>query len=405
MLDFVNSKCGTYRNANGHVSVEGLHKEDILNNIFRVSDISNCTSGMAFKEKFETCGRRGSSNCKKCDGEDDGVATETASLYLGDRTKMPECERIAMPTRDDFFNDFLKRSKPVIITDAMQNWDAIEKWKNEFLRKEYGKKKIHIKLAPNGEFEGCEPSRIWEDSRSFKIPQQVRDQLPFPDLVVVRPATMNLKFSDFLDMVENATLKKNNVSAYLEYSSIPQYMPELEKDIQEFPFVKGMLTRKHLNLWISDGNTLGKLHFDPFDNFLCMISGKKQLIIFEPHENHKLYEAHIPEAILDYQPETGKFRRKRLLDSTSMVMSPVDILDPDFKRFPEFSKTYPLNCTISEGEVLFMPAFWWHEVQSFPSLTENRNVAVNFWYEPFLTKDFPCPGCTLDVNPKYSHLL
>ncbi|XP_077997049.1 bifunctional peptidase and (3S)-lysyl hydroxylase Jmjd7-like [Glandiceps talaboti] len=318
---------------------------------------------------------------------------------------MAKCERIPMPSKDEFFQEFLKRSKPVIITDAMQNWDALKKWSNKYLRKLYGDKKIHIKLAPHGEFEGCEPARIWEDHRVFKIPQRVRDQLSVTDLVVVRPAKLDLNFSEFVDMIENKTLKVNNVSAYLEYSSIPEYMPELEDDIQEFPFVKGRLSRRHLNIWISDGNTLGKLHFDPFDNFLCMISGKKQLIIFDPHDNTQMYEGHIPEAILGYQTETGKFRRKKLLDSTSMVMSPIDILDPELKRFPKFSKTYPMNCTISEGEALFMPAFWWHEVQSFPSVTENRNIAVNYWYEPFLTKEFPCPTCKLDVNPFYSHLL
>ena len=60
-------------------------------------------------------------------------------------------------------------------------------------------------------------------------------------------------------------------SAYLEYSSIPNYLPELEQNVEEFPFVQGLLKRRHLNIWLSDGNTLGKLHFDPFDNFLCQV--------------------------------------------------------------------------------------------------------------------------------------
>ena len=31
--------------------------------------------------------------------------------------------------------------------------------------------------------------------------------------------------------------------------------------------------------------------------------------------------------------------------------------------------------------------------------------SVYFRYEPFLTREFPCPECTLDVNPEYHHLL
>lgn len=86
-------------------------------------------------------------------------------------------------------------------------------------------------------------------------------------------------------------------------------------------------------------------------------------------------------------------------------MSPVDILKPDYDRFPKFKDARALNCTINEGDVLFMPSFWWHEVQSYPSEKEQRNVAVNFWYEPFLTKEFPCATCKMDVNPFYRHML
>lgn len=121
-------------------------------------------------------------------------------------------------------------------------------------------------------------------------------------------------------------------------------------------------------MWLSDMNIC-----------FLQISGKKQLFIYEPHDNTKLYEAHIQEATLDYSAASRKFRRKKLLESTSMVMSPVDILNPDYRRFPKFKEARALNCTINEGDVLFMPSFWWHEVQSYPSREEPRNVAVNFW--------------------------
>ena len=130
------------------------------------------------------------------------------------------------------------------------------------------------------------------------------------------------------------------------------------------------------------------LIFSPF-SFIIQISGKKHLVLFDPHSNENLYEAHIPEALLGYKSVNsasskrfsfgGKFYRQQLLESTSMVMSPVDILSPDLNRFPLFSQANRLKCTLSPGDVLFMPAFWWHEVQSQPDTTENRNLAVNYW--------------------------
>ncbi len=116
--------------------------------------------------------------------------------------------------------------------------------------------------------------------------------------------------------------------------------------------------------------------------YICMymqLSGEKRLTLFDPHHNENLYEAHIPEAILTFDHQTTTFFRRSLLESTSMVMSPVDILRPDLDRFPNFAKARRLHCVLQPGDILFMPAFWWHEVQSSPDPVEKRNLAINFW--------------------------
>ncbi len=110
------------------------------------------------------------------------------------------------------------------------------------------------------------------------------------------------------------------------------------------------------------------------------LSGEKHLTLFDPHHNENLYEAHIPEAILTFDPSANAFSRNSLLESTSMVMSPVDILRPDLERFPNFATAGRVHCVLQPGDVLFMPAFWWHEVQSYPDPVERRNLAINFWY-------------------------
>lgn len=127
--------------------------------------------------------------------------------------------------------------------------------------------------------------------------------------------------------------------------------------------------------------------------------------MFDPNNNHQLYEGRLQEATLTLNWTTKSFHRRHVHYITNSVMSPVNMVKPDFSRFPMFGDTYPLNCTLEEGDVLYLPSFWWHEVQSFPNVTAGRNLAINFWYEPFFTKDYPCPECPLDVNPKYRDLL
>lgn len=100
-------------------------------------------------------------------------------------------------------------------------------------------------------------------------------------------------------------------------------------------------------------------------------------------------------------------------------MSPVDITAPNLTRYPRFSdiQATAVTCTIEEGDVLFLPSFWWHEVNSSPS--RGRNIAVNYWFKPvlvicrlccishlkFFEKEFPCPKCGFNINKAYNHLL
>jgi len=84
-----------------------------------------------------------------------------------------------------------------------------------------------------------------------------------------------------------------------------------------------------------------------------------------------------------------------------MVNSPVDIDKPDFSRYPKFKQVAEraMTCVVNEGDVIYVPSFWWHEVKSQPSLESPRvNLAVNHWFQPFYLKSFPCKRCKLKVN-------
>ena len=221
LVQFVNEKCKTYRTVHGNLNAAGMFHSYIMTNLYHSEEM------------------------------------------------IDECSRIDVPDQQTFFQKFLFRSRPVIIEGGAKHWPAMTKWSSEYLNEVYGSKKIHIKLTENGIFEGVEATKLWGSNHSNWIPESVRMQLLYPDLVVVRPATAEMRLSEFLNYI---ALGNRTYSAYLEYSSIPFHLPLLEDDIREMPFLGSLLERRHLNIWLSDGNTLGKLHFDPFDNFLCQVS-------------------------------------------------------------------------------------------------------------------------------------
>jgi len=219
LVQFLNEKCNAYRTVRGSLNSPGLFHAHIMSDLYAL-DVNG------------------------------------------------SCPRIGIPDQPTFFQQHLFRSRPVVIEGGARVWPAMSKWTMDYLKDLYGSLKIHIKLTEDGNFEGVENASLWDNYRKDRIPEKVARQLAHPDLVVVRPATTEMQFSKFLDYI----VSENRLySAYLEYSSIPSYLPFLEKDIVEMPFVAGLLKRRHLNIWLSDGNTLGKLHFDPYDNFLCQV--------------------------------------------------------------------------------------------------------------------------------------
>ncbi len=288
-VSYINSKCGTLRTSTGHVSPAGYHRQDILQNVFHVVSVSDTNMGRLYSLPHNSLN---SSYCWDSDSlsesescnPSENVKKETCfksvnmkNGYLYDEpkehVKMAECERIKGPlTKDEFFNLYLKRSHPVIIEDIVSQWPAFNKWTNEFLRETGRDNDVHIKLTPGGDYEGVESVEMWENYQSFQIPADVKKHLPYPDLVVVRPAAMNMKYSEFMDFINRtAQSTERKVSAYLEYSSLSDTLPGLEEDIKEPEFAAKILNLKHVNVWHSDGHTLGRLHFDPYDNLLCQV--------------------------------------------------------------------------------------------------------------------------------------
>lgn len=266
----INGYCQTFRTKTGVLNTAGIHREHILQNLFRTS----------------TSGQPTQTSCMNPDNIKNGQdATQyyceqntdfsSHHMYLKNKSRKTykECERVSAPSPFQFFHEYVSLSKPVIITNATHHWKAFKKWTNDFLRQKYGDRQVHIKMTPDGIYEGVEPITLWEDYKSMTIPKSVREKLLFSDLVVVRPASMEINFSEFLDLMENISEGRvKDMSAYLEYSTISDYFPELADDITEMAFFLNVLELKHLNIWLSDGNTLGKLHFDPFDNLLCQVN-------------------------------------------------------------------------------------------------------------------------------------
>lgn len=112
-----------------------------------------------------------------------------------------------------------------------------------------------------------------------------------------------------------------------------------------------------INLWMSIGTSRSSIHYDPYHNLLCVVTGHKTVRLWSPKCSAQLY----PKA----------------LSGEASNHSDVDFAAPNLSLHPRFQETYSEVQTVDlkPGDVLFIPEGWWHQVDS-----DSRTMAVNFWW-------------------------
>jgi hypothetical protein len=160
-----------------------------------------------------------------------------------------------------------------------------------------------------------------------------------------------LPFDQFIDLAfEN---KPGDRVYYLQQSPIA-YFSELDLDFKTPVLVSSSLLGAR-NLWIGGRGATTVLHYDAQDNFLAQVRGRKDVTLFPPSELGNLY----PFSVLSGAPHHSQ----------------VDIDAPDRARFPRFRADRALHVSLAEGEMLFIPNCWWHQVRS-----AEPSISVNFFW-------------------------
>src|SRR6185436_377468 len=130
-------------------------------------------------------------------------------------------------------------------------------------------------------------------------------------------------------------------------------VPALRNDLRK-PACLGSVGEPFRRLWISTPGCVTPLHYDLSNGFLCQVRGTKQVWLFDPAQFDRLYPRG-PQF-----PGLDNFERQ----------TQVDIHHPDYEAFPEFRRAAALECRLRQGDTLFIPSNWWHEVETLePSIS------------------------------------
>ena len=116
-----------------------------------------------------------------------------------------------------------------------------------------------------------------------------------------------------------------------------------------------------MNLWVGPGGHLEPLHYDGMDGTLSQFRGAKRVSLFSPKQTKNLYPFPISHGKM---PPT---------------FSQPYIDQPDFAQYPRLAEalTHRKIIILAEGETLYMPVGWWHEIEA---LETDYICSINrFW--------------------------
>jgi lysine-specific demethylase 8/hypoxia-inducible factor 1-alpha inhibitor (HIF hydroxylase) len=247
-------------------------------------------------------------------------------------------ERVSLNqlTPDLFRHEFQSQNKPVILTDAFNDSVPVN---------------IENLISLVGEMEvGV---RVYGPER-FKTPKA-----DWKNYCEIRMMTV----SEYCSLLVNGTAKRDSIYLAMVDMGATPFRRVVGPGIDRIAEKTGLRRQlpNDVNVWVGPGGHVEPLHYDGQDGTLSQFRGTKRVSLFPPRVQKGLYPFEISQAGL-----TPNF-------------SQVYIDQPDFNKFPLLHTSLAERRTLdlAEGETLYMPVGWWHEIEA---LGNDYICSVNrFW--------------------------
>lgn len=165
------------------------------------------------------------------------------------------------------------------------------------------------------------------------------------------------------------------------FSDVPTHGP---------PFARIALRRhpEAINFWLGNSLSTTSMHKDNYENIYAQIRGQKHFVLLPPIAAPAVNEKAIRAAtyILRNENVKGEGGDIGISDLEARFDEPKEdvqwaLWDPEVpdERGTAYSKLVkPLKVTLNEGDMLYLPALWYHKVSQSCG-EEGFCCAVNYW--------------------------
>ncbi|KAG2224363.1 hypothetical protein INT45_006763 [Circinella minor] len=269
------------------------------------------------------------------------------------------------PSPVEFLRNCVQPNRPAVIKNAFSHWPAYNLWTNEYLREKMGDSIVTVATTPNGYADAVTYDPV-TDREYFALPHEQK-----------------MTLDRFLKIIEGKELTPHAHYISLQNDSLHTEYSILKDDIEEeIDWCSAALGKKPdaVNFWMGDEKSTTSLHKDPYENCYAVLRGKKTFVLLPPSEYYCLHEQLYPSAIYTPSDESNgaTYKLTPLDPPMKTPWIPVDPLHPDLERYPRFQHAKPIVVTVEKGEMLYLPALWFHQVLQHG---DEGVIAINAWYD------------------------
>ena len=256
-----------------------------------------------------------------------------------------EVSKLQWSPNKQFAETIIKKGKPVILKNStVSTWPALQKWTSNYLKRHLATSNILDSVKRSNNYLTFDPD--------FRVPLKLNISIPF--------VTANMTKEDFFSYLHDECA--DGFKGHYYFGQVPD---QLKKDMRNDQFM--YLTDKDYKagkqfIWISSAGMITHAHFDQDYNFFIQISGQKRFTLWTSAQHESLY----------VYPRVHPMWHKSRIN--------FKMIDP--QRFPLFLKSQALQVTVGPGDLLYVPPYTWHYVE-----TLTPSVSLSTWSHDYRLYD------------------
>jgi jumonji domain-containing protein 7 len=259
---------------------------------------------------------------------------------------------------------YVALNTPFVIRNGASSFPARQKWSTTYLTSIMTGQTVTVAKTPHGNADSIV-------------------SLPSGGNLFVKPYETDETFPEVLQKIQSQELHLTTHTGPTHYAQTQndnlrnEYAPLFADVPQSIPFARIALEKDPdaINFWLGNSHSTTALHKDNYENIYVQILGRKHFTLLPPIEAPCVNERSVLSATYDAE------MRIRIDDPhTRTPFAMWDPAVPEVNSTPYSRLSQPVEVTLEEGDMLYLPALWYHKVGQSCN-PEGVCVAVNYWYD------------------------